>query len=65
MADQDPEIIVPGQPRRREPEEFVSQPAKLLRIASMIRELLAEVRQSPLDEAGRNRLYAIYDRAVT
>jgi Protein of unknown function (DUF2587) len=60
----DPEIVIPGPPRRREPEEFVSQPAKLLRIASMIRELLAEVRQSSLDEAGRKRLRAIYDRAL-
>jgi proteasome activator-like protein len=60
----DPEIVIPGQTLRREPEEFVSQPAKLLRIASMIRELLAEVRQSSLDEAGRKRLRTIYDRAI-
>ncbi|MBI2206656.1 MAG: DUF2587 domain-containing protein [Candidatus Rokubacteria bacterium] len=65
MGDQhDPEIIIPGQARKREPEEFVSQPAKLLRIASMIKELLSEVRQSSVDEAGRKRLHAIYDRAV-
>jgi hypothetical protein len=64
MADRDPEIIIPGQAPRREREEFVSQPAKLLRIASMIRELLAEVRQSSLDEPGRKRLRTIYDRAV-
>lgn len=65
MGDQhDPEIIIPGQPRKREAEEFVSQPAKLLRIASMIKELLSEVRQSSVDEAGRKRLHAIYDRAV-
>jgi hypothetical protein len=60
----DPEIVLPGQVPHREPEEFVSQPAKLLRIASMIRELLGEVRQSSLDEAGRKRLRTIYDRAV-
>lgn len=64
MDDRDPEIVIPGQPRHREPEEFVSQPAKLLRIASMIRELLVEVRQSSVDEAGRKRLRTIYDRAV-
>lgn len=62
--DRDPEIIIPGKERRQEREEFVSQPAKLLRIASMIRELLTEVRQSTLDERGRNRLRTIYDRAV-
>lgn len=64
MTDQDPEIIIPGSPPRREAGEFVSEPAKLLRIASMIRELLAEVRQSSLDEGGRKRLRTIYDRAV-
>lgn len=64
MADRDPEIVIPGQGRRREPAEFVSQPAKLLRIASMIRELLEEVRQSPMDDAGRKRLREIYERAL-
>jgi hypothetical protein len=62
--ERDPEIILPGQPPPREREEFVSQPAKLLRIASMIRELLAEARMSSLDDAGRRRLREIYDRAV-
>ncbi|MBI1733590.1 MAG: DUF2587 domain-containing protein [Candidatus Rokubacteria bacterium] len=66
MADHEPEIIIPGQgPQRRpEPEEFVSQPAKLLRIATMIRELLADVRQSSPDEAGRKRLREIYEHAI-
>ena len=64
MGERDPEIVPPGQARRREPAEFVSQPAKLLRIASMIRELLQDVRQSSVDEAGRERLRKIYDRAV-
>jgi len=44
--------------------EFVSQPAKLLRIASMIREVLQDVRQSSVDEPGRKRLREIYERAV-
>ncbi len=64
MDERAPEIITPEQGRRREPEEFVSQPAKLLRIASMIRELLQDVRQSSIDEAGRKRLREIYDRAL-
>ena len=66
MADHEPEIIIPGQaqPRRQEAEEFVSQPAKLLRITTMIRELLADVRQSSPDEAGRKRLRDIYERAI-
>jgi len=64
MSERDPEIVAPGQGRRRESGEFVSQPAKLLRIASMIRELLQDVRQSSVDEAGRKRLREIYDRAM-
>jgi hypothetical protein len=44
--------------------EMITEPAKLLRIASMVRELLDETRQASLDEAGRARLAAIYHRAV-
>lgn len=44
--------------------EAITQPAKLLRIASMVRELLDETRQASLDEAGRRRLAEIYQRAV-
>lgn len=42
----------------------VEQPAKLIRIAAMIRELLQDVRQSTPDEAGRKRLRDVYGRAV-
>jgi hypothetical protein len=42
----------------------IEQPAKLIRIAAMIRELLEDVRQSKPDEAGRKRLRTIYDRAL-
>jgi Protein of unknown function (DUF2587) len=43
----------------------IEQPAKLIRIASMIRELLQDVRQSTPDERGRQRLREIYERALT
>jgi hypothetical protein len=46
------------------PDNIVAQPAKLLRIASMIRELLEEARQASIDESGRKRLATIYDRSV-
>jgi hypothetical protein len=65
-----PEVIVggrPGGPQEADgsqADEFVEQPAKLLRIASMIRELLEEVRQSSLDEPGRARLKEIYERSI-
>ena len=42
----------------------VEQPAKLIRIASMIRELLEDVRQSKPDEPGRKRLRDVYERAL-
>ena len=44
--------------------ESITEPAKLLRIASMVRELLDETRQASLDEAGRSRLAEVYQRAV-
>ena len=42
----------------------ITQPAKLLRIASMVRELLEDTRQASLDEPGRVRLRQIYERSV-
>jgi hypothetical protein len=44
--------------------DAIEHPAKLLRIASMIRELLEEVRQAPLDEGGRRRLRTVYERSL-
>jgi proteasome activator-like protein len=44
--------------------ETVVEPAKLLRIASMVRELLEDTRQASLDDAGRKRLAEIYQRSV-
>ena len=64
MSDPEPEIIMPPQARAPETGEFVAQPAKLLRIAAMIRELLDEVRHSSPDEAGRKRLREIYGKAL-
>ncbi len=37
-------------------QETITEPAKLLRIASMVRELLDETRQASLDEAGRKEM---------
>lgn len=47
-----------------QPQEAITQPAKLLRIASMVRELLEETRQASVDEPGRIRLREIYLRSV-
>ncbi len=48
----------------RNPAELVEQPAKVMRIGSMIKQLLEEVRSAPLDEAGRSRLAAIHERSL-
>ena len=42
----------------------ILQPTKLIRIASMTRAMLEEVRQAPLDEAGRERLKRIHERSL-
>jgi len=42
----------------------VTEPAKVMRIGSMVKQLLEEVRQAPLDEASRERLAEIYERSV-
>ena len=45
--------------------ELVEQPAKVMRIGSMIKQLLEEVRSAPLDEASRVRLRDIHRRSLT
>jgi hypothetical protein len=44
--------------------ELVEQPAKVMRIGSMIKQLLEEVRTAPLDEASRARLRDIHRRSI-
>ena len=46
------------------PADLVEQPAKVMRIGSMIKQLLEEVRNAPLDEAGRVRLAEIHRRSL-
>ena len=43
----------------------VSNPGTLIRIGRMVQSMLEEVRQVPLDEAGRKRLSEIHERALT
>jgi hypothetical protein len=44
--------------------EMVEQPAKVMRIGSMIKQLLEEVKSAPLDEASRVRLKEIHASSV-
>jgi hypothetical protein len=43
---------------------MVESPAKVMRIGSMVKQLLDEVRTASLDEAGRTRLREIYEQSV-
>ncbi len=47
-----------------DPSRLIEQPAKVMRIGSMIKQLLEEVRAAPLDEAGRQRLTEIHRRSI-
>jgi hypothetical protein len=44
--------------------ESVNEPAKVLRIGSMVKQLLDEVRAAPLDERSRVRLREIYEQSI-
>jgi Protein of unknown function (DUF2587) len=44
--------------------DMVEEPAKVMRIGSMIKQLLEEVRAAPLDEASRNRLRDIHAASI-
>jgi hypothetical protein len=44
--------------------DLVEQPAKVMRIGSMIRQLLEEVKAAPLDDASRNRLREIHRASI-
>lgn len=62
-----PEVtVIPGSTAQREGEEGggIPQPAKVMRIGTMVRQLLEEVRSAPLDEASRSRMREIYEQSV-
>jgi Protein of unknown function (DUF2587) len=54
----------------QEPEDeraisaLVEQPAKVMRIGTMVKQLLEEVRAAPLDTASRNRLREIHENSI-
>jgi hypothetical protein len=53
-----------GSPPVPDNVEQVTRPTKLIRIASMVRTMLDEVRRAPLDDAGRRRLREIHERSL-
>jgi hypothetical protein len=67
------EVVVPaelvtmpgsGSDFEKQDVETIEQPAKVMRIGSMIKQLLDEVRAAPLDERSRDRLRDIYETSV-
>lgn len=59
-----PDAEVPAEPEGRHLTALVEQPAKVMRIGSMIRQLLEEVKSAPLDEASRSRLKEIHEASI-
>ena len=53
-----------GNAAERSITEMVEQPAKVMRIGSMIRQLLEEVKSAPLDEKSRARLKEIHQNSI-
>jgi hypothetical protein len=64
---EDEPVLVPAVvPAAEEaPQESVESPGKVMRIGSMIKQLLEEVRQSDLDEPSRERLREIYETSIS
>ncbi len=59
-------VEVPDEPAQRSTPltDLVEQPAKVMRIGGMIRQLLEEVKAAPLDEASRARLREIHEQSI-
>ncbi len=55
---------VPQDDEAQSPASMVEQPAKVMRIGTMIKQLLEEVKAAPLDEASRERLREIHENSV-
>ena len=70
MDGNEPEVLAPdaievGGEADDEINETIDHPAKVMRIGTMLKQLLAEVRSTDLDEASRQRLREIYETSVS
>ena len=64
VAPHEPESSEPARERVTNPADLVEHPAKVMRIGSMVKQLLEEVRSAPLDDKGRARLAEIHARSI-
>ncbi|GAB3562768.1 bacterial proteasome activator family protein [Spelaeicoccus albus] len=62
--DGEPEKAEDAERAEASPVDDVSQPAKVMRIGTMIKQLLDEVRGAPLDDKGRARLAEVHERSL-
>jgi hypothetical protein len=53
-----------GKARSSSLHDLVDEPAKVMRIGTMVRQLLEEVRSAPLDDGARRRLAEIHARSI-
>jgi hypothetical protein len=53
-----------SRPKGSNLQDLVDEPAKVMRIGTMIRQLLEEVKSAPLDDAARGRLAEIHERSI-
>jgi hypothetical protein len=64
-----PEVVSPDgvtaeSDEEKEPTEEIESPGKIIRIGSMVKQLLEEVRNTQLDEAARDHLRDIYENSL-
>ncbi len=66
-----PEVLAPGikldaaaDADAATDDETIDSPAKIIRVGSMVKQLLEELRNTPLDEAARDHMVDIYGRSV-
>ena len=63
------EVVPPGAeqpapPADDKPDEYIEEPAKVMRVGAMLRQLLDELREAKLDESSRDRLRDIYETSI-
>jgi proteasome activator-like protein len=58
------EVVEEGDEQPRSVTDMVEQPAKVMRIGNMIRQLLDEVKAAPLDDASRQRLRTVHSASI-
>lgn len=71
VAQDRPEVLAPGSTTdaadgngEQSDDETIDSPAKIIRVGSMVKQLLEEVRNTPLDEAARDHMVDIYGRSI-